>query len=211
MTSCERAQVQCGELASDVAGAIEALDRTRPVWRSTRTGKAYQPGIGPHPETEVVRMVAELLAEEDPARYGHHALGAPYPAAARQKCDWVLGDPVGLAVEVKLLRLMGDNGKPNDNMLMHLLSPYPAHRSALTDCSKLVASGFPGRKVVLIYGFDYPDWSMDPAIKAFETLARREVALSSRAEAPVTGLVHPVHQAGRVFCWEIEGPRGGST
>jgi len=27
---------------------------------------------------------------------------------------------------------MGDNGKPNDNMLMHILSPYPAHRSALT-------------------------------------------------------------------------------
>ena len=28
--------------------------------------------------------------------------------------------------EVKMLRLMGDNGKPNDNMLMHILSPYPA-------------------------------------------------------------------------------------
>jgi hypothetical protein len=33
-----------------------------------------------------------------------------------------------------MLRLLGDNGKLNDNMLMHVLSPYQAHRSALTDC-----------------------------------------------------------------------------
>lgn len=36
------------------------------------------------------------------------------------------------AVEVKMLWLMGDNGKTNDNMIMYILSPYPAHRSALT-------------------------------------------------------------------------------
>jgi hypothetical protein len=29
------------------------------------------------------------------------------------------------AIEIKMPRLMGDNGKPNDNMLMHILSPYP--------------------------------------------------------------------------------------
>jgi hypothetical protein len=34
---------------------------------------------------------------------------------------------------VKMLRLMSDNNKPNDNMLMHILWPYLAHRSALTD------------------------------------------------------------------------------
>jgi hypothetical protein len=47
-----------------------------------------------------------------------------------------------MAVEVKMLRLMGDNGKPNDNMLMHILSPYPDDNSALTDCQRLAASGF---------------------------------------------------------------------
>jgi hypothetical protein len=49
---------------------------------------------------------------------------------------------------------MGDNGKPNDNMLMHILSPYPSHRSALTDCQKLAASGFSGSLAILIYGYD---------------------------------------------------------
>ena len=53
-----------------------------------------------------------------------------------------------------MLRLMGDNGKPNDNMLMHILSPYPKDRSALTDCAKLLGSGLVGRKAIVIYGFD---------------------------------------------------------
>jgi hypothetical protein len=102
-----------------------------------------------------------------------------------------------------MLRLMGDNGKPNDNILMHILSPYPAHRSALTDCAKLADSVFPARKGILIYGYDYPDWPMDPAIDAFEALARRIVNLGVRESASFTALIHTVHQCGRVFGWEL--------
>jgi hypothetical protein len=87
---------------------------------------------------------------------------------------------------------------------MHILSPYPAHRSALTDCEKLLSSGLAGRKAILIYGYDYPQWPMDPAIEAFEALAKRAVGLSARHHASFSGLVHPVHQAGRVFGWELE-------
>ena len=54
-----------------------------------------------------------------------------------------------------MLRLMGDNGKRNDKMLMDILSPYPNDRTGLTDCMKLVESGLNGRKAILIYGFDY--------------------------------------------------------
>ena len=102
-----------------------------------------------------------------------------------------------------MLRLMGDNGKPNDNMLMHILSPYPKDRSALTDCRKLVESGFAGRKAVVIYGFDYPGLPMDPAIESFELLARNACRLSERSSAAYADLVHPVHVAGRVFGWEV--------
>jgi hypothetical protein len=98
---------------------------------------------------------------------------------------------------------MGDNGKPNDNMLMHILSPYPNDRSALTDCVKLVESGLDGRKAILIYGFDYAGLPMEPAIEAFEVLAARWVTLSKRAVRAYSDLVHPVHRAGRVFGWEI--------
>jgi hypothetical protein len=76
-----------------------------------------------------------------------------------------------------MLRLMGDNGKPNDNMLMHILSPYPSHRSALTDCQKLAASSFSGSLSVLIYGYDYDALPMEPAVEAFEQLAAHRVRL----------------------------------
>ena len=110
----------------------------------------------------------------------------------------------------KILRLMGDNRKPNDNMLMHILSPYPAHRTALPDGPKLVRSGLLGRKAIVIYGFDYPAWPMDPVIEAFEMLARARVTLSERAEAAFSDLAHPVHQRGRVFGWEVRATTRGS-
>lgn len=104
---------------------------------------------------------------------------------------------------MKLLRMMGDNGRPNDNMLMHILSPYPGHRSALTDCAKLTTSGLLGRKGIVIYGFDYQNWPMEPAIAAFETLGRAQGKVGPRAEALVEGLVHPVHKTAKVFGWEV--------
>lgn len=190
--------VRARHLVEEIARAIEAVDHERPVW------KAHQPGIGPHPETEVVRIVARRLADEKPDRYAPYHLNYPYPAARRQKCDWVIGNRPAVAIEVKMLRLMGDNGKPNDNMLMHILSPYPAHRSALTDCTKLLDSGFECERLVVVYGYDYPGWPMDPAIEAFELLAHQRAALSERAEAHVEDLVHPVHQRGRVFAWRVD-------
>ena len=140
-----------------------------------------------------------------PGRYDKLSLGVPYGDGTRQACDLCLGEPPDWewAIEIKMLRLMGDNGKPNDNMLMHILSPYPEHRSALTDCKKLVAWRFGNRKAVLIYGYDYEDWPMEPAISAFELLASTKVALGPRRSAEFGGLVHPVHTRGQVFAWEV--------
>ncbi len=102
-----------------------------------------------------------------------------------------------------MLRMMNANGTPNDNMLKHILSPYPAHRSAVTDAAKLLASGFEARKGILIFGYDYDEWPMDPAIEAFEVLAGRDVDLIRATPAAVADLVHPVQREGRVFGWEI--------
>jgi hypothetical protein len=197
------APLDLDSIVADVAEAIHAVDQRRPVWTSSRTGNAYLPGIGPHPETETVRLFTESLAVAHPGRYRPYALGVPYPSGSRQKCDWTLGDPSSWAIEIKMLRLMGDNGKPNDNMLMHILSPYHVHRSALTDVVKLEQSGFACRRAVLIYGFDYPDLPMEPALQAFECLAKRLSPLSRRHEAALEGLIHPIHQHGRVVAWEI--------
>jgi hypothetical protein len=191
-------------LVEDFAAAIHRADGRGPQAVGSRTGRAYQPGIGPHTEGQAIRLVAAELAMLGGA-YAASTFDVPYPNAPRQRCDWCLGSPPSWdwAIEAKMLRLFGDNGKLNDNMLMHILSPYPAHRSALTDCAKLATSGLVGRKAILIFGYDHDGWAMDPAVEAFETLAAELVALGDRHEAAYDHLIHPVHQRGRVFAWEV--------
>lgn len=193
------------DLVQDIATSIKRIDEQRPQAGNVRTGVLYQPGIGPHPETRAVNLIVRDLPVLRPERYASKLhIGVAYPVG-RQKCDLCIGSspPWEWAAEVKMLRLMGDNGKPNDNMLMHILSPYPNDRSALTDCIKLVESDLGGRKAIIIYGFDYPGLAMDPAIEAFEVLAARWVTLGTRAVGAYADLVHPVHRTGRVFGWEV--------
>ncbi len=137
-------------------------------------------------------------------RYRDVSFDIPYPDKPRQKCDLSIADDGDtLFVESKLLRILGDNGKPNDNMLMHILSPYPQHRSALTDCQKLRQSGFDGRKAVLIIGYEGAGWPLEPAIDAFEVIAACHGSLGPRSSALFSGLCHPVHTSGEVFIWEL--------
>ena len=141
------------DLAMDFAAAVTAADAKRPVAINQHTGVSFQPGIGPHSELRTVRLVVEEMQAAQPERYPTVMFDIPYPDKPRQKCDLVLGEqPDRLYVEAKLLRILGDNGKLNDNMLMHILSPYPQHRSAVTDCEKLRTARFPGRSAILIFG-----------------------------------------------------------
>ena len=193
-------------LVQDFAAAVRLADSRGPQATGSRGGRIYQQGIGPHTESQTIKLVVGELVMIDDA-YSAHALDVPYPGSPRNRCDWCLGsEPIwDWAIEAKPLRLFGDNGKLNDNMLMHVLSPYPEHRSALTDCEKLVSFRPAARRAILICGYDYDRWSMDPAVEAFETLAAAHVQLGSRREAGFGQLVHPVHQRGRVFAWEVGG------
>ena len=142
------------ELTRYFATAMESVDARRPIASNARTGAPYSPGIGPHTERATVQLVPEEMERQGSIQVQGFQLEVPYPDTPWNKCDLCIG--VGpdwdWAVEIKMLRLMGDNGKPNDNILMHILSPYPEHRSALTYCTKLANAGFTGRKALLIYG-----------------------------------------------------------
>ena len=193
-------ELTAARLARDFAAGLLLADARRPRWA------AYQPGIGPHTEPKAVALVLAELRRDHPALYGSVQTGVPYPNSPRRKCDLLITPSGGRswAVEVKMLRLMGDNGKPNDNMLMHILSPYPDDNSALTDCQRLAASRFSGSLAVLIYGYDYDARPMEPAVKAFEQLAVQRVRLGPRQVASFDGLIHPVHRRGGVFAWEVD-------
>ena len=187
------------------AEAIRVVDARQPQAVSSRSGNAYIPGIGPHSESETLRLIVQEMDTRVPALESGWRLNVPYGSGTRQTCDLCIGTAPSWdwAIEAKLLRLFGDNGKLNDAMLMHILSPYPQHRSALTDCAKLANSMLAQHKAILLFGYDFPGWEMDPAIEAFEALANLSVTLSARISAGFEGLVHPVHTTGRVFAWEI--------
>ena len=198
--------VALSELVSDFAVSIALADSRRPQASNVRSGVQFQVGIGPHTETQTAELVGRELELLKPALYrGRVSLGVPYPEMLRQKCDLCIGpqEPYDWAVEIKLLRFLGDNGKANDNILMHLLSPYAQHRSALTDCTKLRQSALGRQKALIIYGYDSQEWPLEPAVEAFEILAGRRSVLGPRLSGEFRGLVHPVHTSGAVFGWEL--------
>lgn len=184
---------------------MKNVDTRGPVAVNARTRVPFHAGIGPHSENEAIGLIAAELSRSRPEDYSRYRVGVPYPSNSRQKCDLCLGfDLKAPAIEIKMLRLLGDNGKLNDNMLMHILSPYPQHRSALTDCQKLLSSGFEGTKVIVIYAFDTQQFPAEAAIRAFEVLARDRVRLSERSSAEFTDLIHPIHTKGAVFAWALD-------
>ena len=151
-------------------------------------------------------LIMQALAAEPRSSYaGKYVESVSYPGDSRSKCDLCLGheEPFEWAIELKMARMLGDNGKPNDNLVMHLLSPYDSHRSALTDCTKLAASSLGDRRAVVIYGYEADAYPLEPLVAAFETLATSAVRLGTRQQAAFGGLVHPVHREGSVYGWEV--------
>lgn len=173
----------------------------RPQAISVRTGRTYQPGLGPHGENAAVALVVREMQSYRPKAY-RLVRPVPYPLG-KQRCDLGIDDPLTWAIEVKMARAFGDNGKLDDTYLKDLLSPYPADHSAVGDSIRLRESGFACRKAVLVYGFDYPDRPLETAITALELLMRTAGQTGGRCEAGFSDLVHPVHRRGRVMAWEI--------
>lgn len=160
--------------------------------------KTYKRGIGPHPENAAVAAAMSNTTLSFQTR-------VPYPNHRLRRCDLVLGDrpPWDWAIEVKMWRLFGDNGKQNDNIFMHVLSPYDTHRSALTDCTKLANAGFQCRLAVLIFGYEHNGFPMAPVMEEFEAAVRRRHGLVGPYVFGFSKLVHPVFSRGAVYGWEL--------
>jgi hypothetical protein len=57
------------ELVRDIATSIKRIDERRPQAANVRTGALYQPGIGPHPESQAVNLIVHELAALAPERW----------------------------------------------------------------------------------------------------------------------------------------------
>ena len=179
------------------ANAMKLVDAEKPIAK-----KNFSPGIGPHEEVKTVALVLSeikscgLMGEAFDYKPEVH-----YPDGSK-KCDLrLLHDDTRLYVEVKMMRKLRNNGDPEDYATAHILSPYSADRSALTDIDKLRNSGLHGPKAILIYGYDYDEFPLETVIDAFEQLA--DSKLGNRVSASFAGLVHPFHTRGVVHGWLV--------
>jgi hypothetical protein len=189
--------VELGQVVDHFAEAFKAVDNGSPIH------KGFMPGIGPFGEPEGVNQALAYLRLAQPEVY---RLAGPkrYPGA-RQTCDLVIDGQ--WAIEFKLIRPFGDNGKPAEHWSENVLHPYKGNTSALGDCFKLARSGFQERKAIIVYGFEHtpPQVALEPAIRSFEVIAEcvAGVKLGIRQSASFDTLVHPVHQQGKVYGWEV--------
>ena len=191
------------ELVTDFAGAVVRVDRRRPQFRR------YNPGIGPHAEPDVVRLVLAEMQAVDVARYANAEREVPYPDSA-DRCDLCLGAPAdwAWAIEIKAARAMRDNGTPAPEHVNHVLSLYPNDRSLIGDANKVLGFSPARRRAVLLYAYDYPDYGLRDLLPAVRCLLELRVTIVDEATAPFDGLVHPVHQRGRVVAWELAAAQG---
>lgn len=191
------------QLVADFASALKTVDARKPVGRDAR----FKPGVGPLTETEVTEaIITELKGRGLPVYAECGPRGYP---KSRATCDVVISRL--WAVEIKLARPFGDNGKPAERWSENLLYPYPGNTSSIGDCLKLIKSEFTERKAIVIIGYEHspPRILLEPAVKSFELIATNicGIELSKREEAFVGELVHPHHQQARVYGWEVRGVR----
>ena len=182
--------MELSELGADFADALVSVDSSQKPFRN------FQPGVGPYSEPQLLKLVALFLNELP--KYGG-------TVRTRRTPDLLV--PKQWAVEVKIARPYGDNGKEAEDWSVTLLHPYHGNVSTIGDCYKLASLSCDERKAVIVIGYEHCPARIDltPLIEAFEVVAREVagITLSPRIECRRDGLVHPVHQCLRLFAWEV--------
>jgi hypothetical protein len=182
--------IELADLVRDIAGGCRAIDaRGAPF-------KGFQAGVGPYGEPQLVKLIAQHLNELP--RFRGKAASKRIPDLL-VRGHW--------ALEFKIARPFGDNGREAENWSVNLLHPYPGNVSVVGDCLKL--REWPGseRRAAIVVGFEHllPAISLDPLLQAFEAVARDLLPfrLSRRVEERIDDLRHPVHQVARIVAWEV--------
>jgi hypothetical protein len=72
---------------------------------------------------------------------------------------------------------------------------------------KLNESGFKEKRGILVFGYEHRPTriNLDTAIRCFEAICSEVlgIGLSARCSAEFPSLIHPSHQHGRIYGWEL--------
>ena len=184
------------KFVQDFASSLERIDKIVPPAKNVRTGEKYERGIGPYQEKLLIEHIVKDLKKHHFTAYEKLETEVKYPQD-RKRCDIVLNN--NLFIEVKAVRKMRNNGAHEEFLVNHILSPYEADKSFLTDTKKLLSSGFQGQKAVLMYGYDYKEFPIDLILGCFELLAKKYFCkILEKYEYSFDGLIHPIHKKGKV-------------
>ena len=175
------------EIVKTIADILKDFDSELPVH------KTFRPGIGPFGEPQIVRVIADRL----------HSRGIL--AWTRRTPD--LDIEHQWAIEFKIVRPFGDNGREAENWSVNMLHPYAGSASLIGDAIKLAKlDAFPNRGLFVI-GFEHnpPRISLDPLLDAFEAIAFQVmgIQLYERIEERRDGLIHSEHQVLRCIGWRL--------
>jgi hypothetical protein len=177
-------------IVTDVADALKIIDSSGVAFRG------FQAGVGPYGEPQLVKLVAEHLSRSPQYALGVKTMRTP---------DLLISGH--WALEIKIARPFGDNGKLAENWSVNLLHPYSGNTSLLGDCLKLQSHPCPERKGVLAicYEHDPPQVTLEPLARSFEVVATEvlSIPLGKRVSAIRRNLIHPVHQQLVVMGWTI--------
>lgn len=192
------------KIVVDLAEAFKAVDTKKPQC------KQWPSGIGAFPEREMVRLALEHLRHQG-VDYNSALLEENYPAAGRARCDLVI--PGEWAIEFKQSGVFVSNGMENDNWSRTLLHPFlgvkdGVAKSLVGDAIKLMCSGFPEKKAIILLVFEHEpeDIDIELPLGMFEYGARHLIGipLGPRISHSMRSLVHPHHQQLKVFGWQID-------
>ena len=174
-------------LITRIADALKEFDTEAPVH------KAFQPGIGPFGEPQLVRELRDRLAKQG------------LPAKTYRTPDLGIGSE--WALEFKIVRPFGDNGKEAENWSVNLLHPYEGNTSLVGDGMKLRRlDGFTNKGLVVVgYEHEPVKIRLEPLIRSFELIARNVAGLllGDAIEERRSLLVHPEHQVLRCIGWQL--------
>jgi hypothetical protein len=119
----------------------EFADGLRAIDASGVPHKSFKPGVGPYGEADAVRQALQNMRTRRPELFSE--------ARTKRLPDVLI--PGQWALEFKIIRPFGDNGLPAEHWSENILHPYSGNTSSLGDCMKLLQSGLPERKGIILF------------------------------------------------------------
>jgi len=176
------------EIVKTIADILKEFDAEMPIH------KVFRPGIGPFGEPQIVGVIAQRLSAKD--------------IYAQTKRTPDLDIQHQWAIEFKIVRPFGDNGKEAENWSVNMLHPYAGNVSLIGDALKLTTLETFPNKGLFVIGFEHnpAKISLDPLLDSFESIAKQvmKIDLGERIEHKREGLIHSEHQVLRCIGWQLK-------